>query len=197
MLWGTYRPGLYFGLRPRAPKSLIFGLMWMDPTRRDALSNIRHQAEERDGLAQYGWLAHDGEVFGHQRIFDESYNISTSWVKHWNPDDDGDGTGGVIGGAWSARIEGQERKKGIDDENEEADQPQVAISFFIYVATEDGSPIKMYEDDVIKAIQSGQDFGQGTDSGIVKAMSGKNAPFGPWSLHIHRHSLIEILQLWR
>ena len=27
-LWGAYRPNLYFGLRPRFPKSLMTGLMW-------------------------------------------------------------------------------------------------------------------------------------------------------------------------
>jgi mannosyl-oligosaccharide glucosidase len=27
-LWGAYRPNLYFGLRPRLPKSLMTGLVW-------------------------------------------------------------------------------------------------------------------------------------------------------------------------
>ena len=28
LIWGTWRPGLYFGLRPRLPQSLMSGLMW-------------------------------------------------------------------------------------------------------------------------------------------------------------------------
>jgi hypothetical protein len=28
LLWGPYRPGRYFGVRPRLPDSLIAGLMW-------------------------------------------------------------------------------------------------------------------------------------------------------------------------
>ncbi|KAI6102747.1 mannosyl oligosaccharide glucosidase-domain-containing protein [Pisolithus croceorrhizus] len=28
LLWGVYRPGLYLGLRPRLPQSLVTGLMW-------------------------------------------------------------------------------------------------------------------------------------------------------------------------
>jgi mannosyl-oligosaccharide glucosidase len=28
LLWGTYRPNLYFGLRPRLPQSLMTGLIW-------------------------------------------------------------------------------------------------------------------------------------------------------------------------
>ena len=28
LLWGPYRPNLYFGVRPRVPKSLLTGLLW-------------------------------------------------------------------------------------------------------------------------------------------------------------------------
>lgn len=28
LLWGSYRPGLYFGLRPRLPDTLLTGLIW-------------------------------------------------------------------------------------------------------------------------------------------------------------------------
>jgi Glycosyl hydrolase family 63 N-terminal domain len=28
LLWGPYRPNLYFGVRPRIPRSLLAGLMW-------------------------------------------------------------------------------------------------------------------------------------------------------------------------
>lgn len=28
LLWGPYRPNLYFGVRPRLPESLMTGLMW-------------------------------------------------------------------------------------------------------------------------------------------------------------------------
>lgn len=28
LLWGPYRPNLYFGIRPRLPRSLMTGLMW-------------------------------------------------------------------------------------------------------------------------------------------------------------------------
>jgi mannosyl-oligosaccharide glucosidase len=28
LLWGPYRPNLYFGVRPRLPKSIMTGLMW-------------------------------------------------------------------------------------------------------------------------------------------------------------------------
>lgn len=28
LIWGAYRPNLYFGLRPRLPQSLMTGLIW-------------------------------------------------------------------------------------------------------------------------------------------------------------------------
>ena len=28
LVWGPYRPNLYFGARPRIPKSVLMGLMW-------------------------------------------------------------------------------------------------------------------------------------------------------------------------
>lgn len=28
LLWGTYRPNLYFGLKPKLPLSLLTGLAW-------------------------------------------------------------------------------------------------------------------------------------------------------------------------
>lgn len=29
LFWGPYRPNLYFGVRPRTPKSLLTGLLWV------------------------------------------------------------------------------------------------------------------------------------------------------------------------
>lgn len=39
LLWGPYRPNLYFGVRPRIPKSLMGGLMW---ARVDDYQSIQH-----------------------------------------------------------------------------------------------------------------------------------------------------------
>ena len=39
LLWGPYRPNLYFGVRPRIPKSLMGGLMW---TRVEDYQSVQH-----------------------------------------------------------------------------------------------------------------------------------------------------------
>lgn len=30
--WGTYRPGVYFGMKHRHPTSLLTGIMWLSPS---------------------------------------------------------------------------------------------------------------------------------------------------------------------
>ena len=45
-----------------------------------ACCTCRHEAQQRDGLAKYGWLQHDGQGYGLQRLHDEQYNITTAWV---------------------------------------------------------------------------------------------------------------------
>lgn len=39
LLWGPYRPNLYFGIRPRTPDGLLMGLMW---ARLDDYQSIQH-----------------------------------------------------------------------------------------------------------------------------------------------------------
>ena len=38
LLWGTYRPNLYFGLRPRVPSSITAGLLWNGLSQTDAIN---------------------------------------------------------------------------------------------------------------------------------------------------------------
>jgi len=39
LLWGPYRPNLYFGVRPKIPKSFMGGLMW---SRVDQFQDVQH-----------------------------------------------------------------------------------------------------------------------------------------------------------
>lgn len=95
--WGTYRPGVYFGLKTRDPKSLVAGLMWYFPLRlRPGGDGVRHWCEQGDELETYGWTQHDGSSFGIQKIQDGPFEIITSLVKR---------LGGSHGGDWTARIE--------------------------------------------------------------------------------------------
>ena len=91
LLWGTYRPGVYFGLRSMTvPSAVAAGLMWAPE---GAISQLRHQCEQ-DTLERYGFEAHDGRTFGTQPILDTANGVAlqTSFVS-------------TADGGWAARIE--------------------------------------------------------------------------------------------
>ncbi|XP_075989113.1 mannosyl-oligosaccharide glucosidase [Anticarsia gemmatalis] len=92
--WGTYRPGVYLGIKSREPRSPVFGLMWYQLAQATH-KGIRHWCDQNDQLATYGWLRHDGVTFGEQLISDPPHNITTSFIKT---------PGGEHGGHWTARI---------------------------------------------------------------------------------------------
>ncbi|XP_052745873.1 mannosyl-oligosaccharide glucosidase isoform X2 [Bicyclus anynana] len=94
MYWGSYRPGVYFGMKSRDPRSPVFGMMWYELAA-SAHKGIRHQCEQNDNLPTYGWLRHDGVHFGEQLISDPPHDIRTSFLKT---------PGGEHGGHWTARI---------------------------------------------------------------------------------------------
>lgn len=142
LLWGPYRPNLYFGVRPRIPKSLMASLMWGKiETYTDFQNGVRYTCEQNEGMQGYGWDEYDTRKGGVQSIHDKEnkVDITTSFVKL---------PGGAHGGSWAARIKGQLR--------EDADPDQKTI-LFLYVTQEGfgseleavkGDDVSGYEGDV-------------------------------------------------
>ena len=94
--WGSYRPGVYFGMKTREPYSLVTGMMWYFPTMLQGDGRgLRHWCTQDDRLERYSWMKHDGKHFGIQEIVDNDVLIKTSFVKN---------TYGLNGGDWTARI---------------------------------------------------------------------------------------------
>ncbi|CAI2730220.1 unnamed protein product [Schistosoma spindalis] len=100
LFWGSYRPGIYFGMKHRSPKSLLFGVMWtiQDPEN----FAYRHSCDQYDGVLSYNWLEHDGRTFGTQQIVDIHHIITISFVK---PSSD------FMGGDWTVRISAVARNR--------------------------------------------------------------------------------------
>ncbi|KAK8101180.1 hypothetical protein PG999_011554 [Apiospora kogelbergensis] len=101
---GPYRPNLYFGLRPRIPKSLMAGLMWAKVDNfQDVQHNFRWTCEQNEGMAGYGWDEYDTRKGGVQTIHDAGNKIdmTTSFVKI---------PGGAHGGSWAVRVKGEPRE---------------------------------------------------------------------------------------
>ncbi|KAI9785275.1 MAG: Processing alpha glucosidase I [Peltula sp. TS41687] len=103
LLWGPYRSNLYFGVRPRIPKSLLVGLLWARVDHQTAQNNFRYTCEQNEGMAGYGWDEYDIRTGGRQIIHDAGNNLDlqTEFVKV---------PGGTKGGNWGVRIKGTPRK---------------------------------------------------------------------------------------
>lgn len=102
LLWGPYRPNLYFGVRPRIPKGITTGLLWtrVEDFGEAIQNNVRYTCEQNEDMEGYGWEKYDPRTGGIQTVYDKGNGIDleTSFVKF----DEG-------GGGWGARIKGTVR----------------------------------------------------------------------------------------
>ncbi|XP_062503507.1 mannosyl-oligosaccharide glucosidase-like [Corticium candelabrum] len=111
--WGSYRPHVYFGLRPRLPTSVVFGLMWLEyDQRKPSEVIVRHFCRHEDGLKRFGWTHHDGHSFGTQEIVESMYSIKTDFIV----DEDG-------AGWWKAQISSEATQLPI--------QKQFVVMFYV------------------------------------------------------------------
>lgn len=109
LLWGPYRSNLYFGVRPRIPRSLLTGLLWAKVEDFQSVqTNFRHTCEQHEGMAGYGWDEYDPRIGGRQVIHDAGnmIDITTEFAKV---------PGGRHGGSWGVRIKGSPRSEAPPD----------------------------------------------------------------------------------
>ncbi|KAG7390199.1 hypothetical protein PHYBOEH_007073 [Phytophthora boehmeriae] len=121
--WGTFRPGLYLGLRSRTQSAFVSaGLLW--GSQHEDVSQLRHQCRQEDRLQRYGWLQHDGSNYGLQTVEDQ-YNrveLTTSYARLHSD--------GVRG--WAARVDAAP----LTPRDERLSRKQVTntkLSLFFYV----------------------------------------------------------------
>ncbi|KAL7974608.1 glycoside hydrolase family 63 protein [Trichoderma sp. SZMC 28014] len=98
LLWGPYKPNLYFGVRPRLPQGLWTGLMWgRAEGYMDIQQLFRYTCEQGQDIHGYGWDEFDARTGGVQTIHDEGngLDVTISFIKV---------PGGSHGGSWGARI---------------------------------------------------------------------------------------------
>lgn len=103
LLWGPYRPNLYFGIRARTPESPLMGLMWARGHGSSlAEKNLRHTCEQSDNMDGYGWTAYDPRHGGSQVVHDvgNGLNVTTEFFRPPGPQHQH---------SWGARIKAQPR----------------------------------------------------------------------------------------
>ncbi|KAF2138908.1 glycoside hydrolase family 63 protein [Aplosporella prunicola CBS 121167] len=103
LVWGPYRPNLYFGVRPRISKTLLTGLMWSRMENNETVEHdLRHTCEQNEGMNGYGWTAYDPRQGGLQNIHDAGNKLDFSTEFFKAPD-------GPHGGNWGVRVRGVPR----------------------------------------------------------------------------------------
>jgi mannosyl-oligosaccharide glucosidase len=108
LLWGTFRPGVYFGAKSRTlPESVVAGLMWGSVGSDGSLNEntMRYTCEEsntNDGLV-FGYKEHDGSAYATQTITDpkNGLKLDTTFVKAENARD------------WTMRVSGKAKAKKV------------------------------------------------------------------------------------
>ncbi|KAJ9617992.1 Processing alpha glucosidase I [Knufia peltigerae] len=132
LLWGPFRPNLYFGVRPRLPNSLLTGLLWANTEDfTTSQTNFRHTCEQNEGMAGYGWEEYDAQNGGRQTIHDtgNKLDLTIDFVKV---------PGGQNGGSWAARIKGTPREDA---------HPNLVTAFIFYAGMEGLGELAFQETD--------------------------------------------------
>ena len=134
LLWGTYRPGAFVGLRQRRPQGLVAGLMWSQRGgRADSLRN------EATGEVRFGWERHDGRTFGEQAIVDGDIRLDVSFLK---------GRADSVAQDWVVRVSGTPQEGGKHHVPDVAEQLREVEGFdrnkyslMFYVGDEDSAAV--------------------------------------------------------
>lgn len=146
LLWGAYRSSLYFGVRPRIPRSLLSGLMWFNADSVDGFQRLRHFYEQGDNMKKANWIYYDPRLGGRQVIDDTDLHVKL--VIDFVKSDDGK--------SWAVRVRSKPHKgfrnqkivflwyTGMEGEN--AGAPGGSRSS--YIKLENAKDKTGYEDDV-------------------------------------------------
>ncbi|RPB25421.1 mannosyl-oligosaccharide glucosidase [Terfezia boudieri ATCC MYA-4762] len=109
LLWGPYRPQVYFGIKPRLPDSFIGGLMWAGVNDYQWLQkNFRHTCEQGDEVDGYGWVQYDVRTGGTQKVADRGNGVDLVFELRKVE-------GGQHGGHWGVRVKGTPRRDAPKD----------------------------------------------------------------------------------
>lgn len=143
LLWGPYKPNLYFGVRPRIPKSLTAGLLWARVEDFSKVqNNVRYTCEQHEGMAGYGWDAFDPRTGGVQTIHDKGNGIDleTDFVT-------------IDGGAWAARIKGTPREDAEPEAGSQGGIHQIKTAIWLNLGLEGLGSLE------VKDAENGEELG--------------------------------------
>ncbi|KAF2108891.1 glycoside hydrolase [Lophiotrema nucula] len=167
--WGPYRPNLYFGVRPQAPKTMLAGLMWAAGDTQENQNNTLRDTCEYNEVDGYGWNKYDTRLGGRQTALDGwlHLDMNTNFVKT----NDGE--------SWGVRIQGVPKKDAPAD---------VKTTFIFHVALEDMQEVSL------KSLECKSDD-RNTDAGrVVAACQGNDDTLGKFELKAYSDSTNKLTQ---
>ena len=66
------KPNIYYGTKTESSIPLTTGLMWFTG---DKIDFLRHDARQEDRLKRWGWIEHNGNDYGKEKLIDDKNNI--------------------------------------------------------------------------------------------------------------------------
>lgn len=75
LLWGPYRSGNYFGIKPKIPFSLTSGLLWFNVDSQMGFTTLKHRYEQGHNVGKANWVEFDPRLGGRQVILDNDCHI--------------------------------------------------------------------------------------------------------------------------
>ncbi|CDS35577.1 mannosyl oligosaccharide glucosidase [Echinococcus multilocularis] len=126
LFWGTYRPGIFFGMSHRSPHSMLFGLAWVTSDGKSV--QFRHRCTNEGDIKSYNWIEHDGRNYGIEQIIAGNHNITVAFVKR---------PATPNGGDWSVRIS-------VSSVNDLLAAPSISFLFYAYLPDSTRGRIQSY-----------------------------------------------------
>ncbi|KAK3938728.1 mannosyl-oligosaccharide glucosidase [Diplogelasinospora grovesii] len=133
-IWGPYRPNLYFGVRPQAPKTMLMSLMWGNGENQSSLlHSLRDTCDKDNGIDRFGWTMYDPRSGGFQTIHDKDnwVDIDTEFIRL----DDAE--------TWGVRVRGAPRKDAPRD-------MKTAVIFHMALEDMEGQGMRYKPDKMVK-----------------------------------------------
>ena len=200
-VWGSLRPGIYFGLKSRTiarltgtPKSrnkawanLATGIMWSKSAAPQShFAGFRHDTAQ-DELTRFEWTRHDGKHFGLEQLIDSSYglNISASFViPDVNSVESGSDVPTVLSDSsptWLQYIDVKETPPTSDQVPKK--------SFIFYFGNADMSP-SISDDDggLLRNLSLSTSAGDNSKTSTIVMIKGNSQSTGPITLFLHLSS---------
>lgn len=145
LLWGTYRPHLYAGMRTRTEEdALISGLLWYVPNQNPLRIQLRHIAKSEDSV-KFEWVKHDARSFGIQKINDTllGLEMDVSFIKYKTEASSASSATGASNSGAHSGLNGGDWVMRVSCRNPPANIEQLSIMYYLGLENQKQGKIRL------------------------------------------------------